>query len=148
MVVNVWSKIRLVIIIIMKRREFLVSSAISGAALGFSGFLHRAEAFEKYGSIERFKIRGYGELFPTAAENTGEKILALPQGFKYMIIGKLGDKTSDGRQTPADHDGMAAFAAKGEIRVVRNHEVNDDVPKENVAIGASNHYDGRQAVEQ
>ena len=42
---------------------------------------------------------------------------------------------------PALPDGMAAFSVNGEIRVVRNHEVNNRLPINNAAIGSGNHYD-------
>jgi len=65
----------------------------------------------------------------------------LPPGFEYTVFGKTGDMLKDGRKTPNEHDGMAAFGTRGEIRLVRNHEINHDVPTANVAIGTQNHYD-------
>jgi uncharacterized protein len=127
----------------MNRRNFLMSAALAGggAAFAFSGLLSRAEMFAKTGNLEALKAVGFGELVPTAAKNTGETYLALPKGFEYNIIGKVKDKMADGRDTPRAHDGMATFSVGGELRVIRNHEINDRVPKEGVAIGATNSYD-------
>lgn len=66
---------------------------------------------------------GYGPLRPTAAVNTGEVLLALPGGFRYTAFGRTGEPMTDGRPTPPDHDGMAAFQVGNEVRLVRNHEV-------------------------
>lgn len=126
---------------IMKRRDFLTTTAAGSLALTFSGFFSRAKAFEKTNSISSLKAEGYGELLPAATKNTGEKLIALPKGFEYKVFGKTGDLMSDGLKTPKDHDGMAAFFGRDEIRLVRNHEINDDLPKENVTIGKENHYD-------
>jgi len=125
----------------MRRRNFLTSAAVGGLALSFGGFLRRAEAFVADGSLAKLKATGYGELLPAAAKNTGEKLLLLPRGFEYNVLGRKGDLMKDGRKTPTRHDGMAAFAVRGEIRIVRNHEVNDRKPKTDSAIGSKNHYD-------
>jgi secreted PhoX family phosphatase len=81
---------------------------------------------------------GYGPLKRVAARNTGETLLALPQGFAYNVLGKTGQRMSDGVLTPGDHDGMAAFVAEnGLVRLVRNHEVGGgDVPRTALAAGA------------
>jgi secreted PhoX family phosphatase len=78
---------------------------------------------------------GYGSLRPTKARNTGEEILTLPEGFEYNIIGRTGAKMSDSNPTPAAHDGMAAFNVKGELRLVRNHEINGGVGRDGAAFG-------------
>jgi hypothetical protein len=69
----------------------------------------------------------YGALLPAKARNTGETIIALPEGFEYAVIGRTGSKMSDGAPTPAAHDGMAAFNVNGELRLVRNHEINGGI---------------------
>jgi hypothetical protein len=109
--------------------------------VAFGGFTKLSAAAGRKGSSAALRAAGYGELVPTPAKNTGEKVLALPRGFSYNVLGKTGDEMSDGRLTPQDHDGMAAFETNGELRLVRNHEINDDVPKDGVAIGTENHYD-------
>ena len=125
----------------MQRRDFIKGVSAAAIAASFGGFANRAKAFGEGAGVKNLRAVGYGELVPTAAKNTGEKALAVPRGFEYNILGKTGDKLSDGRLTPNEHDGMAAFEVDGRIRLVRNHEINDDVPKPNVAIGTSNHYD-------
>lgn len=127
----------------INRRNFLLQTAMAGGstALMMSGFVRRAEAFDEIKDYSALKAAGYGELVPTAAKNTGEICLELPKGFEYNIIGKTGTPLNDGRPTPRAHDGMATFQVKGDLRIVRNHEINSGVPQDNVAIGASNHYD-------
>lgn len=72
---------------------------------------------------------GYGPLRDVGPE------LALPAGFSYRVIGVEGSIMSDGHPTPGRHDGMAAFPlANGNIRLIRNHEV-DNQPRLGAAIG-------------
>jgi len=78
---------------------------------------------------------GYGSLRAAKARNTGEEILTLPEGFEYNVIGKTGTKMSDGNLTPAAHDGMAAFKVNGELRLVRNHEINNGLGRDGAAFG-------------
>lgn len=128
----------------MDRRSFLINlSAFSGSvALACSGLASRSAAFSKAGELSHLKAFGYGELIPTAAKNTGETFLALPKGFEYNVIGKVNGIMSDGRPTPAAHDGMWTFKVKNELRIVRNHEVSGGrLPRENAGIGSGNHYD-------
>ena len=42
---------------------------------------------------------------------------------------------SDGKLTPSDHDGMAAFLVNGELRLVRNHEIDIKTGAPGAAIG-------------
>jgi secreted PhoX family phosphatase len=128
----------------MDRRSFLtnVTTFSGGLALACTGLARRAELFSGNGDISGLKAVGYGELVPTATKNTGETYLALPRGFEYNVIGKVKGTMSDGRTTPAAHDGMATFRVKNELRIVRNHEVsNGQLPRSGAAIGAGNHYD-------
>ncbi len=67
--------------------------------------------------------------------NTNELCLELPQGFRYTVLGKTGSIMSDGNPTPRAHDGMAAFSDGDTIRLVRNHEINNQRGKPGVAIG-------------
>ena len=78
---------------------------------------------------------GYGGLRAAKARNTGEEILTLPEGFEYNVIGKTGTKMSDGNPTPAAHDGMAAFKVNDELRLVRNHEINNGAGRDGAAFG-------------
>jgi uncharacterized protein len=127
----------------INRRDFLfqMGVATAGLALGFSGFQRRAQAFSAHGTLAAMRSYGFGELLPAATQNTGETFLALPKGFQYKVIGKVGSNLSDGNKTPAAHDGMACFQVGNELRLIRNHEVaNEKIPKPEVAIGP-NPYD-------
>lgn len=122
------------------RRDFLLTAGIAGAgAFAFRGFASQAAFFGDPG-IARSSNLDYGPLFPTKTNNTGERLLALPKGFQYTVLGKTGTLMSDGRSTPRAHDGMAAFQVKKQLRLVRNHEVNNQVGKPGMAIGP-NAYD-------
>lgn len=125
----------------MNRRNFLYTAAASGAALAFGGMLRRTEIFAANPNSATLRAVGYGALAPTKPVNSDKIYLALPAGFQYSVFGEVGKEMSDGRKTPRFHDGMAAFKTGGEIRLVRNHEINDKKPMENVVIGATNHYD-------
>ena len=127
----------------MDRRSFLYRLGLfSGGLAAASGSLtKRAEVLAQTGDLSNLRASGYGALVPAAAKNTGETYLALPKGFEYNIIGKTGAPMSDNNKTPAKHDGMAAFKVRGELRVVRNHEItNGKLPVAGSPIGA-NPYD-------
>ena len=125
----------------MHRRNFIFSAAAGGLALSFSGFLRRTEALLSEGSFANWKAAGYGDLVEVAAKNTGEKLLLLPKGFEYSVLGRAGEIMKDGRKTPRNHDGMATFRVGDELRIVRNHEVSNRKPIDNIGIGSENHYD-------
>ena len=109
------------------RRSFLYHT--SSIALGFSG-LRRLSA----GDAKSLRTRGYG---PLIADR--EKILDLPGGFSYEIIGRAGETMSDGLILPGSPDGMAAFPGKGdEVVVVRNHEVSTGSSSGQGAFGRRN----------
>lgn len=128
----------------MNRRSFISRLAVSSSSLALAcGSLgRRAETFAAHGNLLELSAPGYGDLVPTATKNTGETFLALPRGFEYNVIGKIGTTMSDGRPTPARHDGMWTFKVGRELRIVRNHELTGGrVPRPGSAIGAANHYD-------
>ncbi len=128
----------------MDRRSFISRLTLSsgGLALACTGLAHRANAINLSGDGPSLRAFGYGELVPTAAKNTGEVMLALPRGFEYNVLGRTGSDMSDGRKTPARHDGMWTFKVGRELRIVRNHEVSGGrIPRPGSAIGNSNHYD-------
>lgn len=129
----------------MDRRAFLTNLVYStaGIAVASSIFSSRETVLAQTSDIAKLRVAGYGDLLPTAAKNTGEMILKLPRGFEYNVIGRTGKQMSDGRVTPRAHDGMATFKVKDELRVIRNHEVNNltRMPIEGIGIGATNHYD-------
>lgn len=101
------------------RREFLRRSVAGGCLLGLSRLADRVAL----GSIET--SAGFGPLVPTPADDTGEMLLALPSGFHYQVLRRVGQPMTDGNPTPALPDGMAAFAVGDRIRLVRNHEIPD-----------------------
>ncbi len=109
------------------RRSFLYHT--SSIALGFSG-LRRLSA----GDAKSLRTPGYG---PLIADR--DKILDLPGGFSYEIIGRAGETMSDGLILPGSPDGMAAFPGKGdEVVVVRNHEVSAGSSSGQGAFGRRN----------
>jgi uncharacterized protein len=66
---------------------------------------------------------GYGQLARVADQN-GDEILALPDGFEYVTFSKIGETMSDGTPVPVAHDGMAAFKGhRNTTLLIRNHEV-------------------------
>jgi uncharacterized protein len=126
----------------LDRRNFLRASALAGAGaftlqqLACSGDLMGTVTSSPAGVNTSL----LGALTPTRAENVEETVLALPKDFHYTVIGKTGDVLSDGLRTPRAHDGMWAFDVNGQLRLVRNHEVNNQVGTEGAAIGP-NAYD-------
>src|SRR5262245_457264 len=96
----------------INRRNFL-SRAVqtTGVAFAMKSFAARGVlAASGDGGRKKKKCDGdYGDLAPRPSENTGVTLLALPEGFKYNEFGRTGEIMTDGRPTPADHDGMAAF---------------------------------------
>jgi uncharacterized protein len=126
----------------LDRRNFIFTAGLAGAgAFAFSGLVNRAALLNANRlASPSLSTPGYGPLFPTKSNNTGETLLALPNGFQYTVIGKTGAIMSDGLPTPGAHDGMAAFQVGKQLRLVRNHEVNNQTGKPGIAIG-SNPYD-------
>lgn len=49
---------------------------------------------------------------------------ALPEGFEAIIIGRAGERLSDGARSPASPDGMACFADGDHWILLRNHEID------------------------
>jgi secreted PhoX family phosphatase len=113
----------------LDRRSFLArGAAAAGAAAAVSGGLFQtldlagaspAPARGGHGSRA-----GYGPLSRKADQN-GDEILAVPDGFEYVTFSKIGDPMSDGTPVPRAHDGMAAFrgSRRGTTLLIRNHEV-------------------------
>jgi secreted PhoX family phosphatase len=127
----------------MKRRSFIKELGLFSGGLALAGLSlnHRAELSSPT-SLGRYRAYGYGDLFPTPSKNTGELFISLPKGFEYNVIGKRGAAMSDGRPTPAAHDGMWTFKVGKELRIVRNHEVAaGSIPRPNTGIGSRSHYD-------
>jgi hypothetical protein len=144
----------------INRRKFLSRTVqTTGVAFAMQSFVARG-ALAASGASRRKGRRcdgDYGDLQPTASQNSGETILALPAGFKYNVFGRTGTIMSDGKPTPAAHDGMAAFETNNNdddddrrdhdrrknrkrlITLVRNHEVTFSTP--GVAIDPAKAYD-------
>ncbi len=99
------------------------------AALNVLGFGVSAPGRDTDRLIAGLGQGGYGPLKRAGRE------LRLPEGFSYRVIGIEGSPMADGNPTPPRHDGMAAFQLpNGNIRLIRNHEV-DDPPAYNACIG-------------
>ncbi len=108
------------------RREFIRGSlaAVGACALPdpWSVLVRQAMAGES-----DHDSAGFGPLVPCLDQSTGLGLLKLPEGFSYRSFGWTGDIMSDGRPTPADHDGMAVIRSDSDgITICRNHEVNGD----------------------
>ncbi len=105
------------------RRVFLRHAAMAGTAsmaVPLEAFF--ARLIEARGRVP--ETTGYGPLAPVKDETTGLPLLQLPEGFRYLSFGWIGDAMEDGVRTPGLHDGMAAFGAGGgRVRLVRNHEL-------------------------
>lgn len=104
------------------RREFL--KQCGAVSLGFAGLqtmlIQNANAVPDVG----LSIGGFG---PLIRDPRG--VLDLPAGFSYTIISFAGQDMDDGLVVPGDPDGMAAFPGPdGKTILVRNHELNGDVP--------------------
>jgi secreted PhoX family phosphatase len=68
-------------------------------------------------------VDGYGPLAKAGPE------LALPKGFSYTTFGRVGSTMSDGLPTPGAHDGIGMFrAGDHRVRLIRNHEIDLDIP--------------------
>jgi uncharacterized protein len=123
----------------MNRRSFLTHTPLAAATgLAMHSLAARAGRVASGRNLPAAAGEGaYGPLQPAREAGTGETLIALPAGFSYRAFGRTGSRMSDGSLTPRGHDGMAAFAAGGMIRLVRNHEINDRAPRAGVALGAA-----------
>lgn len=107
------------------RRRFLKGSAVLAGTAALTGFesLGRLSSAGAVPAGRRGSSGGgYGPLYPTPDQTTGELLIALPRGFEYLTFGRTGDLMDDGIATPSSHDGMAAFRRGDLVHVVRNHE--------------------------
>lgn len=109
----------------MKRRQFVKGTGSGLSVLGLSGLFwgcSDAGGLEDgEGGAGNQDELGYGPLL----QKDGQ-LLALPEGFRYVVFGAVGTKMSDGNTTPGNHDGMAVFPVDGKknrVRLVRNHEI-------------------------
>jgi secreted PhoX family phosphatase len=99
----------------ISRRQFLVGS------LAFGGLA--ASAFGKKIDVSTMPIsQGYGALV-----SDPNKLLDLPEGFKYNIISSFGNTMSDGLHVADRADGMGCLPLQGsseKVVLVRNHELH------------------------
>jgi uncharacterized protein len=114
-------------------RRRLLQGALAlgaGAALGPFGALgdRVAHAANSLGRGGRTADGGYGPIAPVKDQTTGLELLLLPRGFEYLSFGWTNDRMSDGRPTPSNHDGMAAFRHGDRVHLVRNHEKGNGAP--------------------
>jgi secreted PhoX family phosphatase len=104
------------------RRMFLKSAAMAGGAAISVPFECLWRNVRGYALLA---ADGYGPLKPVADETTGLPLIELPDQFRYLTFGWMGDRMDGGRRTPGSHDGMAAFASSdGLVALIRNHELN------------------------
>ncbi|WP_127502407.1 alkaline phosphatase PhoX [Actinoplanes solisilvae] len=118
----------------MSRRDVLAATGIGlVGGLVVPGAVVPAQASQ----AGRRPVDGWGPLKKAGKE------LALPAGFSYRTFGAAGSRMSDGLPTPAAHDGQAVFSeGRGRVRLIRNHEVDLDLPGvTKKAIGRENAYD-------
>ncbi|MFP6855385.1 MAG: alkaline phosphatase PhoX, partial [Opitutales bacterium] len=114
----------------MKNRRHFLQSA-SAIALGFGGLRNFSACAEKKND---FVVSGYGPLLKDP-----QRVLELPKGFSYEIVGRSGEKMDDGFFVPAAPDGMAAFPGpNGLTLLVRNHEVSPGVGAGSGPFGSRN----------
>src|SRR6478736_4028992 len=109
----------------LSRREVLAMSGAGLASIGIGGaFAVPAAALSPDARRPGFPtVRGYGPLKKAGRE------LALPDGFSYTTFGRVGATMSDGRDTPGAHDGMGLFKeGQHRLRIIRNHELDLDIP--------------------
>lgn len=105
------------------RRSFLQGGAALAGAATLTGFESLARVTGAGATPAPSGDGGYGPLGPTRDQTTGRELLLLPRGFEYITYGWRGEAMTDGRPTPGNHDGMAAFRDGDLVRLVRNHEL-------------------------
>ena len=100
------------------RRQFVRRAAATVAFAGLSRYL----GAQGPGAVAKpylNETEGYG---PLVSDPT--QILDLPEGFRYRILSRAGERMTDGFNLPGLPDGMAAFPApNGRVILVRNHEI-------------------------
>jgi secreted PhoX family phosphatase len=81
---------------------------------------------------------GYGPLVTSADWPE----LALPTGFRAVLLSRAGDMMSDDVTTPNAFDGMGAFPLpNGNVRLIRNHEIRDSASTAHPFGDATKAYD-------
>jgi len=101
----------------INRRDFISATIKTGAALSLGNTLLYLSGCS----------RSERPILNLVKDPAG--ICDLSQGFKYAVISKHGDTMYDGHIVPDYHDGMGCFKGpKGEIILVRNHEISTYFP--------------------
>jgi secreted PhoX family phosphatase len=119
----------------MTRRTLIKGSAAGVlGAVALPGLVARAAKPTPRGGSGKVE-GGYGELVVAGPE------LALPNGFRYVVLNRQGEPMTDGKPTPGVFDGMAAFAVGGKTRLVRNHEIRTSATASSVLGDPSKAYD-------
>jgi secreted PhoX family phosphatase len=97
------------------RRQVLADSGATAVSIAFAGAF--SELFA--GTAAARGHSGYGPLVPDP-----DGLLDLPQGFRYRVLSREGDRLRSGEgRVPSNHDGMAAFTGhRCRVHLVRNHE--------------------------
>lgn len=98
------------------RRSFLaVSAAVSAGFLG----LNRLIAADPSEGVDAQRAPGFGPL-----KADPQRMLDLPEGFRYTVVSRYGQKMDDGLIVPGAPDGMATFPGPdGTTILIRNHEL-------------------------
>lgn len=108
----------------ISRRGFVGATSAWLIACNSSEPLQALQAQQSSSNPSAEPSADYGPLLPVADETTGLPLLKLPEGFSYLSMGWHKDVMTDGRLTPARHDGMGVVASDEDvITLVRNHEV-------------------------
>jgi uncharacterized protein len=124
----------------LTRRTFVKGSAAVSGGLALGGPISAMAARRAGGRSAR--AVGYGDLVPTAEEETGEVFLELPRGFRYRVISTQADMMSDGKPTPGIFDGTDAFEGRnGTTILIRNHENRSRALEIPVVVPNSKRYD-------
>ncbi len=138
----------------LDRRRFLQGSAAVGGSIAMSGPLAALATSTAHGK-KPTRVPGYGPLVPTPAHDTGVVHLALPEGFHYRVISRVGDPstgfTTDPQTgetvpvtvpTPGVFDGMGAFPGPNNTTILtRNHEHRERAGELPVVVPDSLRYD-------
>lgn len=117
----------------MKRRHFLKKTGVGLAGVWVSrsrGIGRNLLSDVSAGENEL----GYGPLVEDP-----DKVMDLPEGFGYKIVGRSGERMTDGFYLPGLPDGMGTFEGPdGSTIILRNHEVFPEYLPENGPFGATN----------
>lgn len=108
----------------LSRRELLTRSGAVGVGVLLTGSIDGL--FSSPATARAAAAAGPGGAYgygPLVADPGG--ILDLPQGFRYRVVSRAGDRLTSGTGVvPGAHDGMGVFGRKGKpTALVRNHEI-------------------------